>query len=159
MGRRSFWDSTFGVQRKASERVRAAAFAFASLALTNASALAQPALPPVTIDPQIRSMVDAVSAEDLRQLDTTLVGFGTRNLFSETLHSPTRGVYAARDWIRGQFEALAARSGGRLTDRHASRAITTISPPIMPMAMLGSGRIWRSLMTPTRLFPDRRSSQ
>jgi hypothetical protein len=60
-------------------------------------------------------MVNAVSAADLREFDTRLVGFGTRNDFSDDLHSPTRGVFAARDWIRSQFEEIAKSSGGRMT--------------------------------------------
>ncbi|HEY8296689.1 MAG TPA: M20/M25/M40 family metallo-hydrolase [Candidatus Baltobacteraceae bacterium] len=66
------------------------------------------------VDSRITAMVDAVSAADLRSLDTTLVGFGTRNLFSDKTSTATRGVYAARAWIRSQFEAIAARSGGRM---------------------------------------------
>lgn len=71
------------------------------------------AKPPV--DPAIAAMVKAVSAPDLRAIDTKLVGFGTRNAFSEQQHSTTRGVFAARDWIRSQFEAVAQQTGGRMT--------------------------------------------
>ena len=66
-------------------------------------------------DARIRAMVSNVSAARLRAIDTKLVSFGTRNDFSETLNSPTRGVFAARDWIRSQFEAVAATAGGRMT--------------------------------------------
>ena len=60
-------------------------------------------------------MLAAVSAPDLRDIDTRLVSFGTRNAFSEQLHSNTRGVFEARDWIRSQFELAAKSSGGRMT--------------------------------------------
>ena len=66
-------------------------------------------------DDGIAAMVSGVSPARLRTIDETLVGFGTRNLFSESLHSQTRGVFAARDWIRAQFERIAATSGGRMT--------------------------------------------
>ncbi len=66
-------------------------------------------------DPQIAAYAAAVSVSDLRSFDTTLVGFGTRNLFSERGMATGRGVFAARDWIRTQFEELAKRSGGRMT--------------------------------------------
>lgn len=72
-------------------------------------------LPAPTIDSRIKAMVDAVSASDLKAIDTRLVAFGTRNDFSDDLHSPTRGVFAARDWIRSQFEEIAKTSGGRMT--------------------------------------------
>ncbi len=60
-------------------------------------------------------MVQAVSAADLRSIDTQLVAFGTRNAFSERLDSKSRGVFAARDWIRAQFEQAAKSAGGRMT--------------------------------------------
>lgn len=66
-------------------------------------------------DPRISALVARVSAADVREYDTRLVGFGTRNDFSETLNSPTRGIFAARDYIRAQFEASAAQSAGHMT--------------------------------------------
>jgi len=76
-------------------------------------------------------MVAAVSASRLRAIDSKLVGFGTRNLFSETLHDPNRGVYAARDWIVAQFTDLAPASGGRLSvalDTYVQPAIADRTP-------------------------------
>jgi Zn-dependent M28 family amino/carboxypeptidase len=60
-------------------------------------------------------MVGAVDAARLQQTDTTLVNFGTRNDFSERTSTPTHGIFAARDWIAGQFRSIAATSGGRMT--------------------------------------------
>lgn len=71
-------------------------------------------IPAPAVDPRISAMVGAVSAQDLRAYDTRLVAFGTRNDFSEDLNSPMRGVFAARDWIRAQFESIAKSSGGRM---------------------------------------------
>jgi hypothetical protein len=67
------------------------------------------------VDSRIKAMVDAVSPADLHAFDTRLVAFGTRNDFSEDLNSPTRGVFAARDWIRAQFDEIAKSSDGRMT--------------------------------------------
>jgi hypothetical protein len=86
----------------------------ASPVCTHAASTYQ-SIPAPRVDPRIRAMVDAVSAQDLRSFDTRLVAFGTRNDFSEDLNSPARGVFAARDWIRSQFEAIAKTSGGRMT--------------------------------------------
>jgi len=72
-------------------------------------------IPGAPADPNIAAMVRAVSPADLRAIDTGLLAFGTRNTFSEQLNDPHRGVFAARDWLRAQFEAIAARSGGRMT--------------------------------------------
>ena len=88
------------------------AFGFA---VAPAGAAGPSVIPKPRIDPRIRALTAAVSAADLRALDTKLVSFGTRNLFSETAGSSTRGVYASRDWIRAQFERAAARSGGRMS--------------------------------------------
>lgn len=84
--------------------------ASAFLALTVASVSAKPGA-----DPRITAMVRLVSAADLRTYDTRLVDFYTRNDFSDDMNSPTRGVFAARDWIKAQFEAAAQKSGGRMT--------------------------------------------
>jgi Zn-dependent M28 family amino/carboxypeptidase len=67
------------------------------------------------LDPRIKALVAAVSPSDLRAIDTHLVSFGTRNAFSETSSTSKHGVFAARDWIRSQFEAAAKTSGGRMT--------------------------------------------
>jgi hypothetical protein len=75
------------------------------------------ASPQPAADPRITGMVNAVSSDDLRTLDAHLVGFYTRNDFSETMHSAGRGVFAARDWIRSQFESIAKESGGRMSVR------------------------------------------
>ena len=66
-------------------------------------------------DAAVAAMVARVSAARIRSTDEHLVGFGTRNLFSETLQDPKRGVYAARDWLAAQFREIANESGGRMT--------------------------------------------
>ncbi|HKU67898.1 MAG TPA: M28 family metallopeptidase [Candidatus Baltobacteraceae bacterium] len=91
--------------------------ALASGAVCARAASAYPPIPAPALNSGIQSMVDAVSAADLRAIDTRLVAFGTRNDFSEDLNSPTRGVFAARDWIRAQFEDIAKTSSGRMTVR------------------------------------------
>jgi hypothetical protein len=60
-------------------------------------------------DPRIAKLVDSISADRLRSLLTTLVGFGTRSTASDP-SSATRGIGAARQWI---FDEL-TRSSPRL---------------------------------------------
>ncbi|MHB1549659.1 MAG: M20/M25/M40 family metallo-hydrolase [Vulcanimicrobiaceae bacterium] len=98
-------------------RIAIAYLALAALvgAILPAGAAAAPPITRAPIDPKIAAMVAAVSASGVRAYDTKLVGFGTRNDFSNRLHSKTRGVFAARDWIASQFEADAKRSHGRMT--------------------------------------------
>lgn len=83
------------------------------LVLSGGVVFAAPSQPPA--DPRIQAMVAAVSPSDLKAIDTRLVAFGTRNAFSETNGTPTRGVFAARDWIRSQFEEIAKSTNGRMT--------------------------------------------
>ncbi|HLJ83213.1 MAG TPA: M28 family metallopeptidase [Candidatus Eremiobacteraceae bacterium] len=82
-----------------------------------AAAAGDSTITPPAVDPQIAAFVSQVSADRLRTNDTTLVNFSTRNDFSETTSTATSGVFAARDWIRSQFEASAQASGGRMTVR------------------------------------------
>jgi Zn-dependent M28 family amino/carboxypeptidase len=96
------------------ERLRLAAFALLGAVLLGAAA-AGDALPPIAADPRIAAMVAAVSAERLKTTDDRLVAFGTRNDFSEKTSTPEHGVFGARDWIAGQFQAIAATTGGRMS--------------------------------------------
>ena len=54
---------------------------------------------------KIYDIIDTVSEERLRQDVKTLTEFGTRNTFSDTL-SETRGIGAARRWIKNEFESI-----------------------------------------------------
>lgn len=69
-------------------------------------------------DPAIAAVVASVSAAQLKAYDTRLVGFGTRNTFSEKL-GEKRGVFAARSWIADQFREFARASHGRMTVAYA----------------------------------------
>lgn len=54
---------------------------------------------------KIYDIIDAVSEERLREDVRTLANFGTRNTFSDTI-SDTRGIGAARRWIKKEFESI-----------------------------------------------------
>ena len=54
---------------------------------------------------QLYDIIEAVSEERLQKDVQTLVDFGTRNTFSDTL-SNTRGIGAARRWIKQEFETI-----------------------------------------------------
>jgi len=89
-------------------------------ATITALAMLLPAMAPLpamaqgpTIDPLILKAIKTVDPDQLRRDDAKLVSFGTRNSFSED-QGPTRGIYAARDWIEQQFTEIAARSNGRM---------------------------------------------
>ena len=65
-------------------------------------------------DPQIASILAGISPARLRATDERLVAFGTRSTFSDRAPAG-HGVFAARDWIAGQFRQIAAGTGGRMT--------------------------------------------
>jgi hypothetical protein len=83
-------------------------FAAAPLAAQN-----PPAAAPAAFDPRVAGIVAAVSADRLRADVTRLVGFGTRNTLSDTV-SQTRGIGAARRWVKEEFERISAACGGCL---------------------------------------------
>ena len=62
----------------------------------------------------VRAMLRDVSAKRLEGYDKTLEAFGTRHTLS-TQDDPNRGIGAARDWIKSEFDKIAATSGGRMT--------------------------------------------
>ena len=100
--------------------MRAPLFALAFLWMVPAAS----AVPAPAPDPAIAAIVAKVSAERLKAADTKLVGFGTRNTFSEKL-GDQRGVFAARAWIADQFREIAKASQGRMTvayDTHVHAA-------------------------------------
>lgn len=65
-------------------------------------------------DPEIERMVKEVSTDSLQSYIKTLVAFGTRNTLSVQT-DPKRGIGAARNWVLGRFNEMAAASHGRLT--------------------------------------------
>lgn len=97
-------------------KMRVIALASLSFALAALPAgAASDAMTNAPVDPAISALVARVDEANLRTTDATLVGFGTRNDFSETTSTATHGVFGARDWIKAQFEKVAERSGGRMT--------------------------------------------
>lgn len=54
---------------------------------------------------KIYDIINAVSADKIKNYDKTLVDFGTRHTLSDTL-SNTRGIGAARRWIKSEFDNI-----------------------------------------------------
>jgi hypothetical protein len=65
------------------------------------------------LNPQIQKMVREVSSSNIEAIIRKLVSFHTRHSLSET-ESDTRGIGAARRWIKSEFERYSRDSGGRL---------------------------------------------
>ena len=58
-------------------------------------------------DQKIYDIIDAVSAERIKNDVKTLADFGTRHTLSDTV-SQTRGIGAARRWIKSEYEKISA---------------------------------------------------
>ncbi|MBU6414150.1 MAG: M28 family metallopeptidase [Planctomycetes bacterium] len=59
----------------------------------------------------VQEAMGRVSAERAKASVDTLASFGTRHTLSET-ESPTRGIGAARNWLKGEFEAIKTDANG-----------------------------------------------
>ncbi len=77
--------------------------------------------PPSQRDPRIDEIVGSVSAERIEADIRTLVSFGTRHTLSDTV-SATRGIGAARRWIKAEFERISAACGGCLEVSYLSES-------------------------------------
>lgn len=89
------------------------------LALVLATPLAAQEVPP-SPDPRIPEIVATVSAQRIQADIRRLVSFGTRHTLSDTL-SPTRGIGAARRWIKDEFDRISAACGGCLEVSYVSQ--------------------------------------
>lgn len=68
--------------------------------------------PPAT-DQRLYDIVEAVSSERIEKDVRTLAAFGTRNTLSDTV-SETRGIGAARRWVKAEFDKVSKDCGGCL---------------------------------------------
>ncbi len=68
---------------------------------------------PPQVDPRIYDIAKAPSSERIEADIRKLVSFGTRNTMSDTM-SETRGIGAARRWIKAEFDKISAACGGCL---------------------------------------------
>lgn len=80
----------------------------------------------LTIDPQMYEIIDSVSADRLESDIRTLANFGTRHTMSDTT-SETRGIGAARRWIKEEFKAISEACGGCL-EVHEQRTLVEADP-------------------------------
>ena len=73
-------------------------------------------------DQRIYDIISACSSERIESDITTLAGFGTRHTLSDTV-SQTRGIGAARRWIKAEFENISTDCGGCLEVSYLSGVI------------------------------------
>ncbi len=88
-----------------------------------------PGAPPA-LDARLYGVAAAASSGRVEADIRTLAGFGTRNTFSDTI-SHTRGIGAARRWIKAEFDEISRACGGCLeVSYQRSRVLATESPRI-----------------------------
>ena len=93
------------------------------LLLLSAPLAAQtPAVQP-SDDARVRAIVTAISPQRLEADLRKLVAFGTRHTASDTV-SATRGIGAARRWIKAEFDRISAACGGCLEVSYVSETWT-----------------------------------
>ena len=81
------------------------------------------AAPPPLPDARLRAIVQPVSPAQLRHTIETLVSFGTRHTLSSQT-DPKRGIGAALEWSRGEFQRYSAECGNCLTIVDPSEVFT-----------------------------------
>lgn len=92
--------------------------------LTFSASLSLQAAQPEYVDqPQLHDIAANVSAQRIEQDIEKLVSFGTRHTLSET-ESDTRGIGAARRWIKAEFERISAACGNCLEVYYSSATIS-----------------------------------
>lgn len=87
---------------------------------------------------KIHEIVAQVSAENIERDIEKLVSFGTRHTLSET-ESDTRGIGAARRWIKAEFDKISAACGNCLDVYYQSRVIegeTRIPDPVEVVSVI-----------------------
>ena len=75
-------------------------------------------------DEKIYKIINNISTKRIEADVRTLANFGTRNTFSDTI-STTRGIGAARRWIKGQFDQIKKDSGNNLEVFYQKDFVTT----------------------------------
>lgn len=121
----------------------------AFLLMLPALALASVPVVPPSEHPVLRDIVSAVSPERLHATDAKLVGFGTRHTLSET-RSDTRGIGAARRWVKSQFEKISKQCGGCLEIITLSRVFTGPRTPSTGVEVMDIVAIQKGTSDPDR---------
>jgi Zn-dependent M28 family amino/carboxypeptidase len=83
----------------------------ASLCLAVAAAHADSTPPQSLEQPSLHALATAPSEAELHATIEKLIGFGTRHTLSDT-KSDTRGIGAARRWVKSRFEQISKDCGG-----------------------------------------------
>src|SRR5690242_2744353 len=100
--------------------------------------------------PELHALASAPSEAELRATITALVGFGTRHTLSDT-RSDTRGIGAARRWVKARFERISRDCGGCLEIVTPSQTFTGERAP-KPVEVMDVVAIKRGSTDPDRVI-------
>ncbi len=98
---------------------------------------------------RLHAIAAAVQADRIEADITTLVGFGTRHTLSDTV-SDTRGIGAARRWIKAEFDKISAACGGCLEVYYQSRVISGTARIPDPVEVVSVIAVQRGTIDPNR---------
>ncbi|QOL25406.1 M28 family metallopeptidase [Thalassotalea sp. LPB0316] len=123
-------------------------YGFISVLLTGAlPAISQ--VVPQSEQPVLRDIQKAVSSERLKTDVTKLVSFGTRHTLSET-KSDSRGIGAARRWIKDEFDQISKACGGCLEVVYQRKTISGEKRIPEPTEVVNVVAIQRGSIDPNR---------
>jgi hypothetical protein len=111
---------------------------------------AQTVAPPVPAKPLLQAIAGDVQADALRATIAKLVGFGTRHTMSDTV-SDTRGIGAARRWVKGRFEEIGKHCNGCLQIETPEQSVTGERIP-QPTTIMDVLAIQRGSDDPDRII-------
>ena len=120
-----------------------------SVTLFSAFALMLQAAPPAEVT-ELYDIAAAPSAERILADVQTLADFGTRHTLSGT-ESETRGIGAARRWIKAEFEAISRDCGGCLEVREIAAVIEGERRIPEPTNVVSIVAFQRGILDPNRM--------
>lgn len=100
--------------------------------------------------PFLQEIALKASPERLERDIKTLVDFGTRHTLSDTV-SNTRGIGAARRWIKKEFEAISASCGGCLEVIYVKHMVTGENRIPKPVEVVSVIAIQKGTSDPSRV--------
>ncbi|HSE13764.1 MAG TPA: M20/M25/M40 family metallo-hydrolase [Rudaea sp.] len=103
--------------------MRFAAIVVLAVAIAPPGASAETGAPPPAKSALLQQIAGDVKADELRATITKLVGFGTRHTLSDT-KSNTRGIGAARRWVKSRFVEIGKRCHGCLQIAMPDQTVT-----------------------------------
>ncbi len=106
-------------------------------------------LPAHADEQSLHAIAAAASAERIQRDIETLANFGTRHSLSDT-ESETRGIGAARRWMKAEFERISADCGGCLEVFYVSDTVSGTARVPDPVEIVNVLAIQRGTQDPNR---------